>query len=48
MIVLAPTNGLEDARAMEAVLRRMPAEDRQRVLRGLEALVDAASEAARP
>lgn len=35
-------------RGVEAVLRRMAAEDRQRVIRGLEALVDAAAEAARP
>jgi len=34
-------------RGVEAVLRRMAAEDRQRVIRGLEALVDAAAEAAR-
>lgn len=32
-------------RALESVLVRMSAEDRKRVLRGLEALVDAASEA---
>jgi len=35
-------------RGVEGVLRRMAAEDRQRVLRGLEALVDAAAVAARP
>jgi DNA-binding MarR family transcriptional regulator len=34
-------------RGVEAVLRRMAAEDRQRVIKGLEALVDAAAEAAR-
>ena len=34
-------------RGVEAVLRRMAAEDRRRVIRGLEALVDAAAEAAR-
>jgi DNA-binding MarR family transcriptional regulator len=34
-------------RGVEAVLQRMAAEDRQRVIRGLEALVDAAAEAAR-
>ncbi|MGH7277710.1 MAG: MarR family winged helix-turn-helix transcriptional regulator [Candidatus Rokuibacteriota bacterium] len=34
-------------RGLEDVLRRMAADDRQRVLRGLEALVDAATEAAR-
>jgi DNA-binding MarR family transcriptional regulator len=34
-------------RGVEAVLRRMAAEDRQRVIRGLEALVDAAAEAAK-
>jgi len=34
-------------RGMEAVLRRMSVEVRQRVLRGLEALVDAATEAAK-
>ncbi len=33
-------------RAVESVLVRMSAEDRKRVLRGLEALVDAATEAA--
>src|SRR5262245_5514940 len=33
-------------RAVESVLVRMSAEDRKRVLRGLEALVDAAAEAA--
>jgi DNA-binding MarR family transcriptional regulator len=32
-------------RGVEAVLRRMAASDRQRVIRGLEALVDAAAEA---
>ncbi len=32
-------------RSVEAVLRRMAAEDRQRVIKGLEALVDAAAEA---
>lgn len=35
-------------RAVERVLVRMSAEDRKRVLRGLEALVDAATEAAKP
>jgi DNA-binding MarR family transcriptional regulator len=35
-------------RGVEAVLQRMVAEDRQRVIRGLEALVDAAAEAAKP
>jgi DNA-binding MarR family transcriptional regulator len=35
-------------RGVEAVLRRMAAEDRQRVIKGLEALVDAAAEASRP
>ncbi len=35
-------------RGVEAVLRRMASEDRQRVIRGLEALVDAAAEAAKP
>ena len=35
-------------RGVEGVLRRMAADDRQRVIKGLEALVDAASEAARP
>jgi DNA-binding MarR family transcriptional regulator len=34
-------------RAVEGVLVRMSADDRKRVLRGLEALVDAAAEAAR-
>ena len=34
-------------RGVEVVLRRMAAEDRQRVIRGLEALVDAAAEAAK-
>jgi len=34
-------------RGVEAVLQRMAAEDRQRVIRGLEALVDAAAEAAK-
>ncbi|MBI2218901.1 MAG: MarR family transcriptional regulator [Candidatus Rokubacteria bacterium] len=34
-------------RGLEDVLKRMPAEDRRRVIRGLEALVDAAAEAAR-
>jgi len=34
-------------RAMEAVLVRMTAEDRRRVIKGLEALVDAATEAAK-
>jgi hypothetical protein len=33
---------------MEAVLQRMAVEDRQRVLKGLEALVEAATEAAKP
>jgi MarR family transcriptional regulator, transcriptional regulator for hemolysin len=33
-------------RGVEGVLRRMSAEDRQRVIKGLEALVDAAAEAA--
>jgi MarR family transcriptional regulator, transcriptional regulator for hemolysin len=32
---------------VEGVLRRMAAEDRQRVIKGLEALVDAAAEAAK-
>src|SRR5229473_600218 len=35
-------------KGMEGVLQRMPAEDRQRVLKGLEALVEAATEAAKP
>ena len=35
-------------RGMEAVLKRMNADDRARVLKGLEALVDAATAAARP
>jgi DNA-binding MarR family transcriptional regulator len=35
-------------RGLERVLARMAAEDRQRVIRGLEALVDAASGAAKP
>ena len=35
-------------RGVEGVLKRMAVEDRQRVIKGLEALVDAASEAARP
>ena len=35
-------------RGVEGVLRRMSIEDRQRVIKGLEALVDAATEAARP
>jgi DNA-binding MarR family transcriptional regulator len=35
-------------RGVEGVLKRMAADDRQRVIKGLEALVDAASEAARP
>jgi DNA-binding MarR family transcriptional regulator len=35
-------------RGIEGVLRRMSLEDRQRVLRGLEALVDASAEASRP
>ena len=34
-------------RGVEGVLRRMAADDRQRVIKGLEALVDAAAEAAR-
>jgi len=34
-------------RGVEAVLRRMSGDDRQRVLKGLEALVDAAAEAAK-
>ena len=34
-------------RGVEAVLRRMAAEDRQRVIKGLDALVDAAAEAAK-
>jgi len=34
-------------RGVEGVLRRMAAEDRQRVIKGLEALVDAAAEAAK-
>jgi DNA-binding MarR family transcriptional regulator len=33
-------------RGLEGVLRRMSADDRQRVIKGLEALVDAATEAA--
>jgi len=33
---------------VEGVLRRMAADDRQRVIKGLEALVDAATEAAKP
>jgi hypothetical protein len=32
-------------RGVEAVLRRMAADDRQRVIKGLEALVDAAAAA---
>ena len=35
-------------RGVEAVLKRMSADDRQSVIKGLEALVDAAAEAARP
>jgi len=35
-------------RGVEGVLRRMATEDRQRVIKGLEALVDAATEVARP
>jgi DNA-binding MarR family transcriptional regulator len=35
-------------RGVEGVLQRMAAGDRQRVIRGLEALVDAAAEAAKP
>src|SRR5262247_1363154 len=35
-------------KGMEAVLGRMPSEDRQRVLKGLEVLVEAAMEAAKP
>jgi DNA-binding MarR family transcriptional regulator len=35
-------------RGVEGVLRRMAADDRQRVIKGLEALVDAATEAAKP
>ena len=35
-------------RGVEEVLARMSAEDRQRVIKGLEALVDAATEAAKP
>ncbi len=35
-------------RGIEGVLRRMAADDRQRVIKGLEALVDAATEAAKP
>jgi DNA-binding MarR family transcriptional regulator len=35
-------------RGVEAVLRRMSVEDRQRVIKGLEALVDAATEATKP
>jgi len=35
-------------RGVEGVLRRMSTEDRQRVIKGLEALVDAATEAAKP
>ncbi len=34
-------------RGVEGVLQRMAAEDRQRVIKGLEALVDAAAEAAK-
>jgi MarR family transcriptional regulator, transcriptional regulator for hemolysin len=34
-------------RGVEGVLRRMTADDRQRVIKGLEALVDAAAEAAK-
>jgi MarR family transcriptional regulator for hemolysin len=34
-------------RGVEAVLRRMSSEDRQRVIKGLEALVDAAAEASK-
>lgn len=34
-------------RGIESVLKRMSSDDRQRVIKGLEALVDAASEAAR-
>jgi len=34
-------------RGVEGVLRRMSGDDRQRVLKGLEALVDAAAEAAK-
>jgi DNA-binding MarR family transcriptional regulator len=35
-------------RGVEGVMQRMAAGDRQRVLKGLEALVDAAAEAAKP
>jgi DNA-binding MarR family transcriptional regulator len=35
-------------RGVEGVLQRMAAGDRQRVIKGLEALVDAAAEAAKP
>jgi len=35
-------------RGVEGVLRRMSIDDRQRVIKGLEALVEAATEAARP
>ena len=35
-------------RSLEEVLGRMAADDRQRVIKGLEALVDAATEVARP
>jgi DNA-binding MarR family transcriptional regulator len=35
-------------RSLEEVLGRMAADDRQRVIKGLEALVDAATEAAKP
>lgn len=35
-------------RGIEGVLRRMAADDRQRVIKGLEALVDAATRAAKP
>ena len=35
-------------RGVEEVLARMSAEDRQRVIKGLEALVEAATEAAKP
>lgn len=45
--LVAELHGLQ-MRGVEGVLRRMALEDRQRVIKGLEALVDAATEAARP
>jgi MarR family transcriptional regulator for hemolysin len=45
-ILVEELHGLQ-MRGVEAVLRRMTADDRQRVIRGLEALVDAAAEAAK-